>query len=160
MRVGMSLLPLPPQPIDVGVHRPEDRVVGRRQVAEHVAERRLAVEVVALVEFAAGDLHRLVAVLRYGHLSLPRGRCRWLVGVHAAGPDVHGVVRILIEEAERVVVEAAAAEIAEGAQAQDLLDVVGGRVVIMDLLVDGCCPRTRRDSAADTTASWRRAARR
>src|SRR5262245_20083270 len=137
MRVGASLLPLPPEPIHIDVHQPEDGIIGRRQVAEHITERRLAVEIFTLVEFAASHPYSPVAVLGYGHLSLHRSWCRWLVWVLASGPDVDGVVRILIQEPKRVIVEAAATEISEGSQAQNLFDIIGGWVVIMDLLVDG-----------------------
>ena len=34
----ISLLPLVPDAIDVDMNRPEDRIVGRGQIAEHVAE--------------------------------------------------------------------------------------------------------------------------
>jgi hypothetical protein len=54
-----------------------------------------------------------------------------------AGPDMHGVVRVLVEIPERRVVDVAAAKIAEVVDAEDLLHVLGGRVVVVDLLVDG-----------------------
>ena len=49
-----------------------------------------------------------------------------------AGPDMHRVVRILVKEPERGVVDVAAAEIPEVVEAQDLIDVLGGRIVIVD----------------------------
>src|SRR5260370_42581841 len=52
--------------------------------------------------------------------------------VHAAGPDVHRVMRVLVEEAEGGVVDAAAAKIAEVVEAENLRHVAGGRLMGWD----------------------------
>src|SRR6267378_159206 len=54
-----------------------------------------------------------------------------------AGPDMHRVVRVLVEKPERGVVDIASAEISEVVEAQDLINVLSGRIMIMDALVDG-----------------------
>ena len=53
---------------------------------------------------------------------------------------MHRVVRVLVEEAEGGVIDAAAAEIAKIVQAQDLSHVVAGRVMIVDDGVDRAAP--------------------
>ncbi len=77
---------------------------------------------------------------RRGLLAGVNGRLclrRHGIGIFPAGPDVHRVVRVLVDEPERGVVDIAAAEIAEIIEAEDLLDVLGRGVVVLDVLVDG-----------------------
>src|ERR1700685_4769647 len=54
-RVGVMLLPLPPDTIDVDVDRPEDRVVRGGEVREHVAGRRVRIQIAQGVKFAVFD---------------------------------------------------------------------------------------------------------
>ncbi len=137
-RLRVALLPLHPQAVDVDVDRPEDRVVRGGEVAEHVAVFRLRVHVVASVESAPGDSHTAVAMLRAGQGRDVRRIClgRLVIGVEAPRPEVHGVMRVLVEKAEGVVVEAAAAEVAEGTEREDLLDVLRRRIVVVHGLLD------------------------
>src|SRR6185369_6626206 len=107
----ISLLPLVPEPIDVGVNGPEDRVVRRGEVAQHVAEYRLAVEILARVETPARYLHAAISIC--GNAGSWRLFRRWIL---PAGPDVNRVMRILIEETKRVVVETAASKITKRTQ--------------------------------------------
>jgi len=129
----MHLLPLPPETVDVDVDRPEDRIIGGRQVAEHVAELRLRVHVVPRVEAPARHLDAAIAVAL--EVCLEVLRLLLVVRVHAAGPQVHRVVRVLVQKTEGIVVQAAAAEVAKAAQAQDLLDVLRLRIVVMEIFV-------------------------
>ena len=96
-----------------------------------VATRR---ELLAVVGRGGGGRHRWRAA------DISRQEVRRGIGVFRvlpARPDVHRVVRILVEIAERGIVDVAAAEIPEVVEAQDLLHVLRSRVMIMDLLVDG-----------------------
>src|SRR6185369_11018253 len=89
----ISLLPLVPEPIDVGVNGPEDRVVRRGEVAQHVAEYRLAVEILARVETPARYLHAAISIC--GNAGSWRLFRRWIL---TAGPDVHRVMRFRTRE--------------------------------------------------------------
>src|SRR5271170_209546 len=84
------------------------------------------------MELPASNLDALVAITRSRRSAVFRR-----VWIHSARPDVHGVVRILVEEPERIVVGTAAAEIPERAQAHNLCHVIRCRGVIVNLLVDG-----------------------
>jgi hypothetical protein len=49
---------------------------------------------------------------------------------------MHRVVGVLVEKTERGIINIPATKISEILEAQDLVDVFGGRVMIMDALVD------------------------
>src|SRR5437868_2083194 len=117
------------------MNRPEDRIVGSSQIAKHVAESWPSVEIVPGMETSSGYLYAAIAVS--ADITLQGRFVRARISILAARPDVHRVVRILIEKTEGRVVEATTAEVAERLQGEDLLHVLCGRVVVVYRLVDG-----------------------
>ncbi len=103
---GVERLPLGPQPVDVAVMAPEDRVEGGHAGRHHVAELRLA-----------------VAVARVG---------AWLVVDVGAAREVVDQIVDVLQRAEVVVVGRAAAEGEEVAARQNAIDVVGRRIAFED----------------------------
>src|SRR6185437_2766852 len=59
------------------------------------------------------------------------------MGILTTSPDVHGVMRVLIQETKRRVIDATTTEVTEIIEREDFVDILGGRIVIMDHLIDG-----------------------
>ena len=50
---------------------------------------------------------------------------------------MQGVMRVLVQKSKSRIIDATAAKVAEIVQAQYLSYIIGGRIVIVNLLVDG-----------------------
>ena len=83
------------------------------------------------MESPSCDPHTAISVRSGDCLNSLSRLVRRIIRVLTASPNVHCVVRVLIEKAEGVVVKTATAEVAKGAQRENLVHVLRRWVVIV-----------------------------